>query len=286
MSGAYSQLLEATIGHLESLKQKGVRYVDVSPESINALIEPISRKVGSSEGEIQIPSQATVQSSRADGPSVYDSQRLSSADKASAMDQLRDEIFSLNKSPELLASGANLVFGVGTVDADLMFVGEAPGEDEDREGEPFVGKAGQLLMKIIQATGLDREKVYIANVLKYRPDTPGKSFGNRKPRSDEIESWFPFLMRQIEIIQPKVIVGLGATAVEGLLGHMPTGITRLRGNWQSYRSVPVMPTFHPSYLLRNQSWAVKRQVWEDMMQVMERLNMPISEKQKGFFLRK
>ncbi len=286
MSGAYSQLLEATIGHLESLKQKGVRYVDVSPESINALIEPISRKVGSSEGEIQIPSQATVQSSRADGPSVYDSQRLSSADKASAMDQLRDEIFSLNKSPELLASGANLVFGVGTVDADLMFVGEAPGEDEDREGEPFVGKAGQLLMKIIQATGLDREKVYIANVLKYRPDTPGKSFGNRKPRPDEIESWFPFLMRQIEIIQPKVIVGLGATAVEGLLGHMPTGITRLRGNWQSYRSVPVMPTFHPSYLLRNQSWAVKRQVWEDMMQVMERLNMPISEKQKGFFLRK
>ena len=286
MSGAYSQLLEATIGHLESLKQKGVRYVDVSPESINALIEPISRKVGSSEGEIQIPSQATVQSSRADGPSVYDSQRLSSADKASAMDQLRDEIFSLNKSPELLASGANLVFGVGTVDADLMFVGEAPGEDEDRKGEPFVGKAGQLLMKIIQATGLDREKVYIANVLKYRPDTPGKSFGNRKPRPDEIESWFPFLMRQIEIIQPKVIVGLGATAVEGLLGHMPTGITRLRGNWQSYRSVPVMPTFHPSYLLRNQSWAVKRQVWEDMMQVMERLNMPISEKQKGFFLRK
>ena len=286
MSGAYSQLLEATIGHLESLKQKGVRYVDVSPESINALIEPISRKVGSSEGEIQIPSQATVQSSRADGPSVYDSQRLSSADKASAMDQLRDEIFSLNKSPELLASGANLVFGVGTVDADLMFVGEAPGEDEDREGEPFVGKAGQLLMKIIQATGLDREKVYIANVLKYRPDTPGKSFGNRKPRSDEIESWFPFLMRQIEIIQPKVIVGLGATAVEGLLGHMPTGITRLRGNWQSYRSVPVMPTFHPSYLLRNQSWAVKRQVWEDMMQVMERLNIPISEKQRGFFLRK
>jgi DNA polymerase len=192
----------------------------------------------------------------------------------------------LNKSPELLASGANLVFGVGTVDADLMFVGEAPGEDEDRKGEPFVGKAGQLLMKIIQATGLDREKVYIANVLKYRPDTPGKSFGNRKPRPDEIESWFPFLMRQIEIIQPKVIVGLGATAVEGLLGHMPTGITRLRGNWQSYRSVPVMPTFHPSYLLRNQSWAVKRQVWEDMMQVMERLNMPISEKQKGFFLRK
>ena len=286
MSGAYSQLLEATISHLEGLKQKGVHYIDVSPESVNALIEPVLRKSDVVDGEIRIPSQSVIHSSREDGPSIYDSQRLSSADKVSAMDQLRDEILSSNKSPELLASGANLVFGVGSVDAALMFVGEAPGEDEDREGEPFVGKAGQLLMKIIQATGLDRKKVYIANVLKYRPDTPSKSFGNRKPRKDEIETWFPFLMRQIEIIQPKVIVGLGATALEGLLGHMPTGITRLRGNWQSYRSVPVMPTFHPSYLLRNQSWAVKRQVWEDMMKVMEQLNIPISEKQKGFFLNK
>ena len=286
MSGSYSQLLEATIVYLESLKQKGVRYVDVSQESVSALVKPVLRKVDSSGLITQIPPQAVIQSSREDGPSIYDSQKLSSKDKVSAMDQLRNEILSLKKSPELLASEANLVFGVGTVDADLMFVGEAPGVDEDREGEPFVGKAGQLLMKIIQATGLDREKVYIANVLKYRPDTPGKSFGNRKPRTDEIEIWFPFLVRQIEIIQPKVIVGLGATAVEGLLGNMTTGITRLRGNWQSYRGVPVMPTFHPSYLLRNQSWAVKRQVWEDMMQVMERLNMPISEKQRGFFLRK
>ena len=286
MSGSYSQLLEATIVYLESLKQKGVRYVDVSQESVSALVRPVLRTVDSLGLRSQIPPQAVIQSSREDGPSIYDSQKLSSKDKVSAMDQLRNEILSLKKSPELLASEANLVFGVGTVDADLMFVGEAPGVEEDREGEPFVGKAGQLLMKIIQATGLDREKVYIANVLKYRPDTPGKSFGNRKPRPDEIEIWFPFLVRQIEIIQPKVIVGLGATAVEGLLGNMTTGITRLRGNWQSYRGVPVMPTFHPSYLLRNQSWAVKRQVWEDMMQVMERLNMPISEKQRGFFLRK
>lgn len=286
MSGAYSQLLEATVVYLELLKQKGVRYVDVSPELVKTLVESASREGSIIKGNKQVQSQTVIQSSRADGPSVYDSPRLSSVDKRSAMDQLREEILSIEKSPEILASGANLVFGVGAIEADLMFIGEAPGVDEDREGEPFVGKAGQLLTKIIQATGLDRDKVYIANVLKYRPDTPGKSFGNRKPRPDEIESWFPFLKRQIEIIQPKVIVGLGATAIEGLLGHMPTGITRLRGNWQSYCSVPVMPTFHPSYLLRNQSWAVKRQVWEDMMQVMERLNMPISDKQRGFFLRK
>ena len=192
MSGSYSQLLEATIVYLESLKQKGVRYVDVSQESVSALVRPVLRTVDSLGLRTQIPPQAVIQSSREDEPSIYDSQKLSSKDKVSAMDQLRNEILSLKKSPELLASEANLVFGVGTVDADLMFVGEAPGVEEDREGEPFVGKAGQLLMKIIQATGLDREKVYIANVLKYRPDTPGKSFGNRKPRTDEIEIWFPF----------------------------------------------------------------------------------------------
>ena len=146
--------------------------------------------------------------------------------------------------------------------ADLVFVGEAPGQDEDKEGEPFVGAAGQLLTKIIQATGLDRDKVYIANILKCRPDTPGKVYGNRKPRSEEMETCFPWVKQQIEIIQPKVMVALGGTAVEGLLGNMPTGITRLRGNWQAYRGVPVMPTFHPSYLLRNQSWLIKRRVWE------------------------
>ena len=115
---------------------------------------------------------------------------------------------------------------------------------------------------------------------------PGKAFGNRKPRPEEMAVCFPWLKRQIEIIQPKVIVAVGGTAVEGLVGEMPTGITRLRGQWQSYRGVPVMPTFHPSFLLRNQSWAVKRQVWEDMLQVMEHLRMHISEKHRGHFLRK
>ena len=179
-----------------------------------------------------------------------------------------------------MATRTQVVFGVGTVHAELMLIGEAPGLDEDKEGEPFVGAAGQLLTKIIEATGLDRDKVYIANILKCRPDTPGKVYGNRKPRPEEMETCFPWVKRQIEIIQPKVMVALGGTAVEGLLGKMPSGITRMRGNWQEYRGVPVMPTFHPSYLLRNQSWVIKRHVWEDMMQVMERLNMPISEKQR------
>ena len=225
-------------------------------------------------------------SQRADEPDVYDSPKLSAAEKESAMAKLRDEALACVRCGHLVSSRTQVVFGVGTVQADLVFVGEAPGQDEDKEGEPFVGAAGQLLTKIIQATGLDRDKVYIANILKCRPDTPGKVYGNRKPRAEEMETCFPWVKQQIEIIQPKVMVALGGTAVEGLLGNMPTGITRLRGNWQAYRGVPVMPTFHPSYLLRNQSWLIKRRVWEDMMQVMERLNMPISGKQQSYFLRR
>ncbi len=176
-----------------------------------------------------------------------------------------------------------MVFGVGSVDAELMFVGEAPGADEDEAGEPFVGKAGQLLTKIIQTMGLSRDDVYIANILKCRPDTPGQSYGNRKPTAEEMQTCIPYLHAQIDLIQPKVLVALGATAVEGLLGKTE-GITRLRGNWRTYRGIPLMPTYHPAYLLRNQVPSEKRRVWEDMLQVMEKLGMTISERQRGFFL--
>jgi DNA polymerase len=176
------------------------------------------------------------------------------------------------------------VFGVGNIDAQLMFVGEAPGADEDEQAEPFVGKAGQLLTKIIQTTGLKRGDVYIANILKCRPDTPGQAAGNRKPTADEMQTCIPFLHEQIDLIQPRVIVALGATAVEGLLGKT-MGITRLRGNWQTYRGIPLMPTYHPAFLLRNQALSEKRKVWEDMLAVMEKLGMPISDKQRNFFLK-
>ena len=164
-----------------------------------------------------------------------------------------------------------------------MFVGEAPGADEDVQGEPFVGAAGQLLTKIITATGLSRQQVYIANILKCRPDTPGQTSGNRKPTTEEMATCIPWLHEQIDLVRPKVLVALGATAVEGLLGKT-IGITRLRGNWQTYRGIPLMPTYHPAYLLRNQAMSEKRRVWEDMLAVMEQLKLPISEKQRGFFL--
>ena len=176
-----------------------------------------------------------------------------------------------------------IVLGTGNPNADLMFVGEGPGRDEDAQGEPFVGRAGQLLTKIIKAMGFAREEVYIANILKCRPDTPGSSYGNRPPTPSEMQTCRPYLMEQIAIIRPKVIVALGAVAVEGLLGTRAP-MRELRGRWDSFNGTPLMVTYHPAYLLRNQSPSEKRKVWEDMMLVLERLEKPISEKQRNYFL--
>jgi uracil-DNA glycosylase family 4 len=150
-----------------------------------------------------------------------------------------------------------IVFGVGNPAADLMFVGEAPGGDEDIQGIPFVGRAGQLLTKIIEAIGLKRDEVYIANVIKCRPPQ------NRNPEQDEVETCEPFLFRQIDIIKPKVIVALGTFAARTLL-RTSDPISRLRGRVYDYRGAKLIPTFHPAYLLRNPS--SKRDVWEDMKQ--------------------
>jgi uracil-DNA glycosylase len=207
---------------------------------------------------------------------------LSPEAKAAAFADLRRRALECMKCPHLASSRKNVVFGVGNMDAELMFVGEAPGADEDEQGEPFVGKAGQLLTKIIETMGLKREGVYIANILKCRPDTPGQSAGNRKPRPEEMETCIPFLHEQIDLIRPRVLVALGGTAMEGLLSK-PAGIMKLRGQWHTYRGIPLMPTFHPAYVLRNQALSEKRKVWEDMLEVMERLGLTISEKQRAFF---
>jgi len=208
---------------------------------------------------------------------------LTSEEKTAAFVDLRQRAMSCMKCPNLASSRKNVVFGVGNPDADLMFAGEAPGADEDEQAEPFVGKAGQLLTRIIETMGLQRGDVYIANILKCRPDTPGQSAGNRKPTPEEMQTCIPYLHEQIDLIRPKVLVALGGTAMEGLLNK--TGITKLRGHWHTYRGIPLMPTYHPAYLLRNQALAEKRKIWEDMLQVMEKLGMPSSEKQRNFFLK-
>jgi DNA polymerase len=181
------------------------------------------------------------------------------ADAGQILAMLQEEITPACDRCKLHALGRRqVVFGVGNPNAALMFVGEAPGADEDEQGEPFVGRAGQLLTKIIEAIGLKRQDVYIANIIKCRPP------GNRNPEPDEVEQCEPFLFRQVEAIKPKVIVALGKFAAQSLL-RTTDPITRLRGRAFNYRGATLVPTFHPAYLLRNP--ASKREVWEDMKKV-------------------
>lgn len=205
------------------------------------------------------------------------------ASKAERLEQMKTVVLPCVKCPHLAASRKQVVFGIGNPDAEVMFIGEAPGADEDASGEPFVGRAGQLLTKIIQTMGYRREDVFISNVLKCRPDTPGEKFGNRPPTAHEMETCRPYLFEQIAIVQPRAIVALGATAVRGLLDKQAP-MKELRGHWHDYRGTPVMATYHPSYLLRNQLPSEKRKVWEDLLLVKERLGHPITERDRGYFL--
>lgn len=183
------------------------------------------------------------------------------SNKARALDQLRTEIGDCTRC-KLCKGRTNLVFGVGNPDARLMFIGEGPGRDEDLQGIPFVGLAGQLLTKIIEAMGFKREEVYITNIVKCRPPN------NRNPEPDEVATCMPFLIKQVEIIKPTVIVCLGSVAAQNLLGTT-MNISRMRGKFTEWHGIPVMPTYHPAFLLRNAN--MKRPVWEDMKKVMKLL---------------
>ena len=258
MPGVYHQLLDATVNYLEGERAHGRRHVNVDPAKLSVLFRPLPARPAKSNETV---SQTTCQS----------------------MADLRAQALACTRCEHLVASRKQVVFGVGNEAADILFVGEAPGADEDAQGEPFVGAAGGLLTKMLKAMGLAREDVYIANILKCRPDTPRQRSGNRPPTSEEMTTCSPWLHRQIDLIEPKLIVALGKTAVEGLL-EQQVAITRFRGTWQTYRGIPLMPTFHPAYLLHQQSLASKRKLWEDMLAVMEKLNMSVSDKQRGFFL--
>lgn len=184
------------------------------------------------------------------------------------LNALDDKVAACRNCPHLADSRTHTVFGVGDPDAEFMFVGEAPGRDEDAQGEPFVGRAGKFLTELIRLMGFKRENVYIANVLKCRPDTEGDT-GNRKPEAEEMEKCLPYLKEQISIIQPKVIVTLGATALEGLFGEKVT-ISRERGRVRRFnRVIPVVPTYHPAYVLRNPTTDTRSEVWDDICRAME-----------------
>ena len=281
-----------TLGHyVEVLHGQGVRHVSLDRQAREAILHFAAAKPMGKPSPAPAPAPeaaprpraatAATPASTAKPLSVPPAVRT--GPKQDQLDQLAARIRAELSVHPFPIFRSNIVFGEGNPDASILFVGEAPGAEEDKAGRPFVGRAGQLLTKMIQAMGIERDQVYIANILKCRPDMPPGVPGNRKPTPEEMQVCIPYIQEQIEIIRPRALVALGSTAIEALLESTMT-ISRLRGTFVDYRGVPLMPTFHPSYLLHNPTNATKRKVWEDLMQVMDKVGMPISEKQKGFFL--
>lgn len=195
--------------------------------------------------------------------------KLTMEERVAALAQLDAGQVSVCKRCELCKTRNRTVFGEGDAGAKIMFVGEGPGADEDEQGRPFVGRAGQLLDKQIAAMGLEREQVYIANIVKCRPP------GNRVPTPDEASVCQPYLDQQIAIIHPRVIVALGATAAKYLLNDPKLAITRERGTWREYRGIKLMPTFHPAYLLRSYTPENRKRVWDDLKKVMAEVGLEV-----------
>ncbi len=257
-----NQIVDQTIQALEEMKRNGVTHVEVAKATVEELgKKPVRAVVGplTSAGEGRI---ATTPREVCGEPRLVGLGSRPTMAAKGDWAELEAMAKACRKCGELARTRKNVVFGVGNRKAELMFIGEAPGADEDEQGEPFVGRAGQLLTKIIEAMGFKREEVYIANILKCRPPN------NRPPLPDESANCLPYLLRQIELVKPKVMVALGATAVRSLLGD-ETGITKMRGNWYEFHGVPIMPTFHPAYLLRNPP--AKKYVWADMKTVIAKL---------------
>jgi DNA polymerase len=245
-----TEIIASARMHLEMERSLGAEHLPFSPERVKAL-----------RGKRRVAAAASASTNAA-------------AKKASELEKLRRELEPCCRC-ELGKTRKNLVFGVGRADADLMFIGEGPGQQEDEQGIPFVGMAGQLLTKIIEAIGLTRDEVYIANIVKCRPPE------NRQPLPEESAMCLPHLRRQIEIIRPRIIVTLGNVPTQTLL-QTAIGITKTRGIFVERDGILFLPTFHPAYLLRNPP--AKKEVWEDMKKVwakMKELGLKIGELKSG-----
>ncbi|MEY3773967.1 MAG: hypothetical protein RLZZ129_747 [Verrucomicrobiota bacterium] len=276
--------LNAIADELRRLKTAGVDTVPVTDEGLRRLRAAHERLQATAVAGTTAAEVAT-ESALPAPPTI----ELPAGDKSVRWAALRDIVLNDPVCREHVRPGKKVVFGVGTLEADIMFVGEAPGAEEEVQGEPFVGPAGQLLTKMIAGMGLDRSKVYIGNIMNWRPEMPvnasGVQFGNRPPSADEMKYCLPYLLRQIEIINPQVLVALGATAAQGLLGIGAfKALGEVRGRWHEFAGKPLMITYHPSYILRNQSNRSKRLIWEDLLKVMERAGLAVSDKQRGYFL--
>lgn len=297
--------LHALTAELRRLKASGVKSLPVSEESLQKLRTALAGR-GTAASAV-----APAIAARVDRPVVIPTApartfaakpvvvetpaipapvpfTLPAGDKAARWAALRERVLNDPVCRARVRPGKQVVFGVGSLDAKIMFVGEAPGGEEEVQGEPFVGPAGQLLNKMIGAMGLKRADVYIGNIMNWRPEMPvdasGVQYGNRPPGPQELAYCLPYLKAQIEVVNPELLVALGSTAAQGLLGVGTfKALGEVRGKWREFANKPLMVTYHPSYILRNQSNQSKRLIWEDLLKVMERAALPISEKQRGFF---
>jgi len=260
--------LEQVEQHLRSLRAAGIEHALPRPVADSAAAPPTN----SNSTTPAVPAPATAPQTPNVQTSLFAATVQAVAvpgdheQRRMALQQLAERVAQCTRCPPLAATRTQTVFGVGPIGAELCFVGEAPGADEDRLGEPFVGAAGQLLNRILAACGLKREEVYICNILRCRPP------GNRTPTAEEAAHCREYLEETLRLVQPKFLCALGGTATKYLLG-IDTGITKLRGRWLEYRGIPVLATFHPSYLLRNPE--AKKDVWADMKRLLTRMGRPI-----------
>ncbi len=209
---------------------------------------------------------------------------LPEGSKQEQWDFLKEKVLGCSVCTKQAPEGGQVVFGIGNLDADILFCGEAPGAEETAEGEPFMGESGQLLNKMIKAMGSDRGQVYLSTIMNWRP-VDLNSAGSRKPTDYELEFCMPYLKAQIEIVKPKVVVVMGVVASKAFFGKDAFKSLRdIKGEWREFMGIPTIATYHPSYLLRNSSHRDKRNAWEDLLKVMEKSGLPISDKQRGFFL--
>lgn len=276
---------------LASLRTAVAQVAAVSPPAAPGIDAPVSPSALRGSPPPRSPAIKTAPSGLAPLPATPPVVTLPAGDKQTRWNALRDLVVNHPVCREHVRPGKQVVLGVGNLDAKIFFCGEAPGAEEEMQGEPFVGPAGQLLTKMIQGMGLKRGDVYIGNIMNWRPELPvsgsGEQYGNRPPTEEEMRYCLPYLRAQIEVVNPALLVALGSTAAHGLLGFGAfKALGEVRGRWAEFAGRPLMVTYHPSYILRNQSNRSKRMIWDDLLKVMERAALPISEKQKGYFLDK
>lgn len=292
-------IAEPLIQYLHQLEAHGHTHVNVDDEARAMLREFYKRaQGGGATGEVRssapvaapspskVPQPVMADSNQSAGPSApVESPSGISVVGATArekMDSLRAQAQNWQPARSLGSFRDTMVFSTGNLEADIMLIGEAPGFDEERLGEPFAGRAGQKLDAILKAMGTERKQTYISNIVKFRPKMANQTTSNRKPTPQELKAWLPFIEEEVKVVAPKVLVALGGTAAQALLA-CELSVARMRGEFHRFQGVPLRVTYHPSYILHEGVTPEKRMLWEDMLSIMELLNMPISEKQRGYF---